>query len=256
MDFAVGTCPICEQPIRMTNPHQVDMGAWHQRPGALMDEHLRTHPEPLRARLWLRRFLEDLLPRERAEAAKRIYSRLRQVWGDQDCHGVYTMDEVLASAHLYRLWVDTHRCSYAGCAVPQASLCRVEVATARMSVGLGSLRRCESGLELGALLGLVDGHLQQAVAFPALTVPREQGLSARSSVRCSENANRGSKVWPGKPCQGIGAGDVRATTPPQGAERYRGSGNRTTTRFPNSLRAALEPGLRLPLPAAPQSPHR
>ena len=63
------------------------MGAWHQRPGALMEEHLRTHPEPLRARLWLRRFLEDLLPRERAEAAKRIYSRLRQVWATRTVMG-------------------------------------------------------------------------------------------------------------------------------------------------------------------------
>ena len=36
---------------------------------ALADKHLRSHPVPVQEQLWLRRFLDDMHPSERAVAA-------------------------------------------------------------------------------------------------------------------------------------------------------------------------------------------
>jgi hypothetical protein len=79
------------------------------------EQHLRSHPAPEQARFWLRRFLEDVRPGERAVAVKRIYSELRALWGDQDSRSAYTLEEALGSVSLYRLWLTANRCSYAQC---------------------------------------------------------------------------------------------------------------------------------------------
>jgi hypothetical protein len=82
---------------------------------ALADEHLRSHPVPVQEHFWLRRFLDDMRPSERAVAVRRIVTQLRALWGEHDSRGVYSIDEVLGTARAYRLWLDAHRCSYAAC---------------------------------------------------------------------------------------------------------------------------------------------
>ena len=82
---------------------------------ALAEEHVRTHPHAVQVRFWLRRFLEDVPPGDRALAVKEIYSELRVLWGDQDSRGVYTIDEALGTPTLYRLWLAANRCSYPAC---------------------------------------------------------------------------------------------------------------------------------------------
>lgn len=82
---------------------------------AIAEKHLRTHPRPVQARFWLRRFLDDLRPGERALAVKQVYTQLLALWGDQDSHGVYSIDEILGTASVYRLWLAANRCSYRAC---------------------------------------------------------------------------------------------------------------------------------------------
>jgi hypothetical protein len=113
-----GDCEICNEPIWMDIPDSgaADDPAHRQHEfQALADEHLRTHPAPVQARFWLRRFLDDVRPSERAVAVRRIYTDLRALWGDQDSRGVYSIDEALGSARVYRLWLDANRCSFATC---------------------------------------------------------------------------------------------------------------------------------------------
>jgi hypothetical protein len=117
MKVPVGTCAICGDPIWMEvrdrfSNNIVDL---EQEFNTLAEQHLRSHPEPEQARFWLRRFLEDVRPGERAVAVKRIYSELRALWGDQDCRSAYTVEEALGSVSLYRLWLAANRCSYAEC---------------------------------------------------------------------------------------------------------------------------------------------
>jgi hypothetical protein len=81
----------------------------------LAQQHLRAHPEAEQERFWLRRFLEDVRPGERAVAVKRIYSELRALWGDQDNRSAYTVEEALGSVSTYRLWLAASRCSCAAC---------------------------------------------------------------------------------------------------------------------------------------------
>jgi hypothetical protein len=118
MRLPVATCAICDEPIWMDLSNSVDrldvLGV-QQGLGAVMAEHLRSHPEPVQARFWLRRFLDDVRPTDRAVVVKRIYTELRSLWGDQDSRGLYTIDEVLGSACLYRLWLSAQGCSYAKC---------------------------------------------------------------------------------------------------------------------------------------------
>jgi hypothetical protein len=76
---------------------------------------MRTHPEPELACLWLRRILEDLPSRERAEAVRRVYVGLMELWGDRDRRGMHSIDEALACMHVYGLWMDANGCTYSGC---------------------------------------------------------------------------------------------------------------------------------------------
>lgn len=118
MKLEVARCGICEQSIWMDVPETAgpdDVVHLREQFDALADEHLRSHPEAVQALFWLRRFLDDVRPSERAVAVKRIYSDLRALWGDQDSRGVYAIDEVLGSASLYRMWLAANRCSYPAC---------------------------------------------------------------------------------------------------------------------------------------------
>jgi hypothetical protein len=48
-------------------------------------------------------------------AVKHIYGELREMWGEADSRGVYSIDEVLGSPSIYRLWMDADRCTFAAC---------------------------------------------------------------------------------------------------------------------------------------------
>jgi hypothetical protein len=118
MKLPVATCAICGEPIWMDlsgNPGRAELADLEEEFNAVAEEHLRTHPQPVQARFWLRRFLDDIRPGERALAVKRIYTELRCLWGDQDSRGLYTIDEVLGTACVYRLWLDADRCSCPAC---------------------------------------------------------------------------------------------------------------------------------------------
>ena len=118
MKFPVATCAICEEPIWMEMPEtssSLDVPKLQRELSLLTEEHLRSHPGPVQARFWLRRFLDDVPPAERRIAVKEIYGALRALWGDQDSRGVYTIDEALGTAAAHRLWVAANRCSYPAC---------------------------------------------------------------------------------------------------------------------------------------------
>jgi hypothetical protein len=92
-----------------------DSVALQQEFDNLTQEHLRSHPGPELARFWLRRFLDDVRPADRALAVKRVYTELLGLWGDYDLRGVYTIDEVLGGASVYRLWLAVNRCAWSKC---------------------------------------------------------------------------------------------------------------------------------------------
>lgn len=118
MKFPVATCAICDGPICMELPDTsggVDPMQLEQEFETAAEEHLRTHPKPVLARFWLRRFLNDVCPDERALAVKQIYTELLALWGDQDKRGMYTIEEALGTPSLYRLWFAANRCSYRLC---------------------------------------------------------------------------------------------------------------------------------------------
>jgi len=119
MKTVVAKCAICDEPIWMDLPDGSD-GDDPQllrcEFAAAAEDHLRLHPAPVRARFWLRRYLDELVvPVDRATAVKRIYAELRSLWGDQDARGIYAVDEVLGGASMYRLWLAADRCSYSKC---------------------------------------------------------------------------------------------------------------------------------------------
>ena len=139
MKYPVVTCAICNEPICMEMPDRSDgLDPAHLRHEfeAVAEEHLRTHPQPVHARFWLRRFLDDISPGERALAVKQIYNDLRELWGEQDSRGVYTIDEALGTPSLYRLWLAANRCSYRACkhAAESPSDCERSMADNRASI--------------------------------------------------------------------------------------------------------------------------
>jgi hypothetical protein len=108
---------------------------------AATEEHMRSHPEPVQARFWVRRFLEDIPPGERAFALKKIYIDLRALWGDQDARGALSIDEALGALSIYRLWTDANRCSYAKCRHAELTSVRGGAQRTSGNYGFASLRK-------------------------------------------------------------------------------------------------------------------
>ncbi len=118
MKVQLARCAICDEPICIeipSDPGEADITALTREFNALAEEHLRTHPKAVLARFWLRRFLDDIPPTDRAVATRMIYSELLSLWGDQDRRGTYTIDEALGTTCVYRLWLDANRCSDSLC---------------------------------------------------------------------------------------------------------------------------------------------
>jgi hypothetical protein len=78
-------------------------------------EHLARHPSAVVERFLLRKHLDDLAPDVRPTAVKEVYSHLRELWGDEDRKGVYSIDEALGCMAVYQLWCNANRCTWERC---------------------------------------------------------------------------------------------------------------------------------------------
>ena len=78
-------------------------------------EHLATHPSPVVERYLLRKHLDELKPDVRPAAVKQVYTQLRELWGEDDTRGVYSIDEALGSVTMYQLWRNAGHCSWSRC---------------------------------------------------------------------------------------------------------------------------------------------
>jgi hypothetical protein len=110
-------CEICGETIyvklgEVTAGRKTGYYASVQRAAA---EHLATHPSPVVERFLLRKHLDELEPSARPIAVKQVYSQLRELWGEDDTRGVYSIDEALGSAALYQLWQSAGHCAWASC---------------------------------------------------------------------------------------------------------------------------------------------
>lgn len=114
----VGVCGICGESIRVEPPPIPEEAALLSAAREAAEEHVATHSTTQIVHAQLRRVLPQLPSSEREEAVKQVYAELRKMWGDQDSRGVYSIDEVLGSSAMYRLWHDAGSCgrSDRGCA--------------------------------------------------------------------------------------------------------------------------------------------
>jgi hypothetical protein len=78
-------------------------------------EHLATHPSPVVERFLLRKHLDELEPNVRPAAVKQVYTQLRELWGEADTRGVYSIDEALGSVAMYQLWRNAGHCTWSSC---------------------------------------------------------------------------------------------------------------------------------------------
>jgi len=112
---AVGSCPICGRTLfseldpRLVRADRVAAIYAARRTHVMSHTAADLAHEPLRARL-----LQLPLDRRRI-LADWMYHDLRRYWGDRDRRGVYSIDEVLHSPALHRLWHDAAACGAPGC---------------------------------------------------------------------------------------------------------------------------------------------
>jgi CheY-like chemotaxis protein len=112
---AVGTCPICGRTAyalldpRLTSAER--LAAIH----AVRQSHVMSHRPTDLARAPLRTRLLNLPLDRRRILADWMYRELRQEWGDCDRRGMYSVDEVLHSPDLHRLWHDAASCGQRHC---------------------------------------------------------------------------------------------------------------------------------------------
>jgi hypothetical protein len=114
----IANCEICGEPIFVEIGDKRGTASRHSLNRKLeraATEHLASHPAPIVQQFLLRKHLDEVPPSARPSAVKHIYGELREMWGEADSRGVYTIDEVLGSPSIYRLWMDADRCTFAGC---------------------------------------------------------------------------------------------------------------------------------------------
>jgi hypothetical protein len=110
-------CEICGEPIYVEMEgvaagRAMGYYASVQRAAA---QHLSTHPSPVVERFLLRKHLDELEPSVRPVAVKQVYSQLRELWGEDDTQGKYSIDEALGSAAMYQLWHTAAQCTWPDC---------------------------------------------------------------------------------------------------------------------------------------------
>src|ERR671929_24743 len=77
--------------------------------------HPSPHPSPGGGGFLLRKHLDELEPSVRPIAVKQVYSQLRELWGEDDTRGMYSIDEALGSAAMYQLWRNAGHCTWPNC---------------------------------------------------------------------------------------------------------------------------------------------
>jgi CheY-like chemotaxis protein len=112
----VGTCPMCGHTVFARVDQRFSRAEQLAEVYAARRAHVMAHTagdlayEPLRAKL-------SQLPLDRRRIlASWMYPEVRQDWGDRDRRGVFSIDEVLHSPSLHRLWLDAATCDLtSGC---------------------------------------------------------------------------------------------------------------------------------------------
>ena len=104
----VGTCEVCGHVIYADLDGPATSNRLILAARAATREHLASHTQGELLRTELRGLLPSLNAAQRLTVVREVYSCLRAEWGEQDSRGVYTVEDALGSAALYRLWLDAH----------------------------------------------------------------------------------------------------------------------------------------------------
>jgi hypothetical protein len=87
-----------------------------------MQAHMRTHSFAELLRYEIRQDLEEVPEEQRPVIVRDIYRSLlgtttvgRFSLNDTDARGLYTIDDVLGTMDVYRLWRSSNRCGVVGC---------------------------------------------------------------------------------------------------------------------------------------------
>jgi hypothetical protein len=115
MQEKAAVCEICGEAIYVESERGGSWGAFHAILERAATEHLASHPTAVVERFLLRKHLDELAPDVRPLAVKQVYADLRELWGDEDRRGVYSIDEALGSLEVYRLWCASNRCTWEHC---------------------------------------------------------------------------------------------------------------------------------------------
>jgi hypothetical protein len=117
MQEQAAICEICGDTIYVEIEREQPswLGGFSQAIERAAAAHIATHPTPVVERFLLRKHLDEIAPDVRPAAVKQVYAELREMWGDSDRRGAYSIDEVLGSPTMYRLWFDASRCTWDRC---------------------------------------------------------------------------------------------------------------------------------------------
>jgi hypothetical protein len=119
MQEQAAICEICGDPIYVEIGREHESASWlggfSQAVERAAAAHIATHPTPVVERFLLRKHLDEIAPDVRPAAVKQVYAELREMWGDEDRRGMYSIDEVLGEVTVYRLWLDASRCTWDRC---------------------------------------------------------------------------------------------------------------------------------------------
>jgi CheY-like chemotaxis protein len=111
----VGTCPICgAAPTAEVDP-SASLARRLRVVHAARQAHVLSHSAAEIGRVPLRQRLQQLPVHRRDILTDWLYRDLFHDWGDQDRQAVHSVDEVLSSPALHRLWYTAFDCSYPGC---------------------------------------------------------------------------------------------------------------------------------------------
>jgi len=111
----IGTCYVCGGEIRATIDYDRGSVSVIRAARSAAERHLRTHSAAEHARAELRHQLPRLSAVQRIARTRDVYRDLKNQWGDHDSRGVYSIDEVLGSPAMYRLWHAAGSCGAPHC---------------------------------------------------------------------------------------------------------------------------------------------
>jgi CheY-like chemotaxis protein len=111
----IGTCPICRDTVYIDLEQTLTNAERFKLIRTARLRHVLSHSSVDIAHVPLRRKLLDMPVQGRGMLARWLYHELRENWGDQDRRGMHSVDEVLGSAGVHRLWHAAAVCALASC---------------------------------------------------------------------------------------------------------------------------------------------